>query len=78
MQAAPFWRRVGPPLTDASPPARYHRGGRDWFAECSPVRDLVSDWNKWSRGERLLAIVVTFVLAAALPLGLLLNAHPGG
>lgn len=52
--------------------------GRDWSAECSPVRDLVSDWNKWSRGERLLAIVVTFVLAAALPLGLLLNAHPGG
>lgn len=51
--------------------------GRDWFVECSPVRDLVSDWKKWSRGERVLAIVVTFVLAA-LPLSLLLNAHPGG
>jgi hypothetical protein len=41
------------------------------------VRDVVSDWKKWSRGERLLAIVVTAVLAA-LPVSLLLNLHPGG
>ena len=51
--------------------------GRDLFAECSPVRDVISDWKKWSRGERVLAIVVTAALAA-LPLSLLLNLHPGG
>jgi hypothetical protein len=47
------------------------------LAECSPVRDVISDWNKWSRGERVLAIIVTAVLAA-LPVSLLLNLHPGG
>ena len=41
------------------------------------MRDCVADWNKWSRGERVLAIVVTVVLAA-LPLSLLLTSHPGG
>jgi hypothetical protein len=41
------------------------------------VRDWVADWNKWSRGERVLAVVVTVVLAA-LPLSLLITAHPGG
>jgi hypothetical protein len=52
--------------------------GREFgSAECSPVRDVISDWKKWSRGERVLAIVVTALLAA-LPLGLLLNLHPGG
>ncbi|HEX6440636.1 MAG TPA: hypothetical protein VF007_00510 [Stellaceae bacterium] len=41
------------------------------------MRDVISDWKRWSRGERVLAIVVTAVLAA-LPLSLLLNLHPGG
>jgi len=41
------------------------------------VRDWVADWNKWSRGERVLAIVVTFILAAV-PLSLLITASPGG
>jgi hypothetical protein len=41
------------------------------------VRDWVADWNKWSRGERLLAIVVTLVLAA-LPLSLAIAGGAGG
>lgn len=41
------------------------------------MRDWVADWNKWSRRERVLAIVVTAVLTA-LPLSLLIAAHPGG
>lgn len=40
------------------------------------MRDFVSDWKRWSRAERVLAIVVT-VLMAALPLGLLV-AGTGG
>ena len=35
------------------------------------MRDIVSDWKKWSRGERVLAVVVT-LLMVGLPLGLLL------
>jgi hypothetical protein len=31
--------------------------------------DLVADWKKWSRGERVLAVVVT-VLLVAVPIGL--------
>jgi len=41
------------------------------------LRDWVADWNKWSRGERGLAVVVT-VLLAALPLSLLIAGGPGG
>jgi hypothetical protein len=33
------------------------------------MRDLVADWKKWSRAERVLAVVVT-VLLAAMPIGL--------
>jgi hypothetical protein len=33
------------------------------------MRDLVADWKKWSRAERVLAVVVT-VLLAAVPIGL--------
>jgi hypothetical protein len=43
----------------------------------SAVRDWVADWHKWSRGERVLAVLVTALLAA-LPLSLLLAARPGG
>jgi hypothetical protein len=31
--------------------------------------DLVADWKKWSRAERVLAVVVT-VLLVAVPIGL--------
>ena len=40
------------------------------------MRDLVADWKRWSRTERLLADIVT-VLMIALPLGLLLTARVG-
>jgi hypothetical protein len=33
------------------------------------MRDLVADWKKWSRAERVLAVVV-IVLLAAMPIGL--------
>jgi hypothetical protein len=36
-----------------------------------PMRDFIADWKKWSRAERVLAIVVG-VLMAALPIGLAL------
>ncbi len=35
------------------------------------MRDMVADWKKWSRGERVLAVVVTLAMVG-LPLGLLL------
>ena len=38
-------------------------------AEGKAMRDLVADWKKWSRAERVLAVVVT-VLLAAMPIGL--------
>jgi hypothetical protein len=34
------------------------------------MRDLIADWKKWSRTERVLAVIVT-LLMVALPLGLL-------
>jgi len=41
------------------------------------MRDWVSDWNRWSRGERLLALIVALSMFA-LPLSLLLTgAKPG-
>jgi hypothetical protein len=40
------------------------------------MRDLVADWKRWSRSERVLAVVVT-VLMVALPLGLLLTGKAG-
>ena len=27
------------------------------------MRDLVADWNKWSAAERVLALIVTLLLA---------------
>lgn len=41
------------------------------------MRDWVADWNKWSRGERVLAVVVT-VLLAALPLSLIITGKLAG
>ena len=35
------------------------------------MRDLAADWKKWSRAERVLAIVMA-LLMIALPLGLAL------
>ena len=40
------------------------------------MRDLIADWKRWSRTERLLAVIVT-VLMVALPLGLLLTTRAG-
>ena len=40
------------------------------------MRDWVADWNKWSRSERLLAVLVTGLMVA-LPLGLLLAGKVG-
>jgi hypothetical protein len=40
------------------------------------MRDLVADWKRWSRSERVLAVVVT-VLMVALPIGLLLTGKAG-
>ena len=40
------------------------------------MRDFVADWKKWSRAERVLAVVVT-MLMLALPLGLLITSNVG-
>jgi hypothetical protein len=40
------------------------------------MRDFVADWKKWSRTERLLAVLMTLILVA-LPLGLLLTGKAG-
>jgi hypothetical protein len=41
------------------------------------MRDLVADWKKWSRAERVLAVMGTLLIVAllivALPLGLLMT-----
>ena len=46
--------------------------GQGWLE----MRDWIADWNKWSRTERVLALLVTFVLLA-LPLSLLLTGKAG-
>jgi hypothetical protein len=40
------------------------------------MRDWIADWNKWSRAERVLALLVTLMLLA-LPLGLLMTGKAG-
>ena len=40
------------------------------------MRDFAADWKKWSRTERVLAVLVTLILVA-LPLGLLLTGKAG-
>jgi hypothetical protein len=40
------------------------------------MRDFVADWNKWTRTERVIAVLVTLMLVA-LPLGLLLTGKAG-
>ena len=35
------------------------------------MRDIVADWKKWPRAERVFAVLVTFRMVA-LPLGLML------
>ena len=37
-----------------------------------PMRDLVADWKKWSRVERVIAVIGT-LLMVAFPLGLLMT-----
>jgi hypothetical protein len=41
------------------------------------MRDWVADWNSWSRGERVLALIVAMALFA-LPLSMLLTAAKAG
>jgi len=36
------------------------------------MRDLVADWKKWSRAERVLAVTGTLLMVAS-PLGLLIT-----
>lgn len=40
------------------------------------MRDMVADWKKWTRAERVFAVLVT-VLMVGLPLGLVLVASVG-
>jgi hypothetical protein len=40
------------------------------------MRDWISDWNRWSRGERWFAIALA-IMALALPFGLLIGARIG-
>ena len=40
------------------------------------MRDFVADWKKWSRAERVLAMVVT-ILMVAVPLGLVVTGRVG-
>lgn len=40
------------------------------------MRDWVADWHRWSRAERVLAVVVTLSLFL-LPLGFVLTARAG-
>ena len=37
-----------------------------------PMRDFAADWKKWSRAERVLAVMDT-LLMMALPFGLLMT-----
>jgi hypothetical protein len=36
------------------------------------MRDLQADWKRWSRGERMVAVTGSILLAAAIPLALLI------
>jgi hypothetical protein len=41
------------------------------------MQDWIADWNRWSRAERVLAVLMAFLLVA-LPLGFLLaSLRPG-
>jgi hypothetical protein len=40
------------------------------------MRDMVADWNKWSRAERVFAVLAT-ALMVALPLGMMLAGSAG-
>jgi hypothetical protein len=45
-------------------------------AELAPMRDFIADWKRWSRAERVLAIVV-ILLMVAVPLVLLTAGKAG-
>ena len=40
------------------------------------MRDFVADWKRWTRTERMLAVLMALMLVA-LPLGLLLTGKAG-
>ena len=64
------WSHAHPGL----PERRAKRG--EVAAELAPMRDFVADWKKWSRAERVLAVVVT-LLMVAVPLVLLMTRKVG-
>lgn len=45
-------------------------------AKVNSMRDLINDWKRWNRSERVLAIGMTLLLAI-LPLALLLAGKAG-
>ena len=49
---------------------------RQGAARVGSMRDMVADWKKWSRVERVFAVLVT-LLMVAVPLGLMLAASVG-
>jgi hypothetical protein len=83
--------RTTPPPIQAAPASRGERGSIFWPGLSSrPVRyglisssmrrktakrDWIADWNKWSRVERMFALLFALVLLA-LPLSLLLTYQP--
>lgn len=50
---------------------------REWLGGLGTMRDWVADWKKWSRSERVLAVLVA-VMLLALPFSLLLTAPKPG
>ena len=57
-------------------PKNDRQGSGKLAAGVRSMRDMVADWKKWSRAERVFAVLVT-VLMVALPLGLMLVATVG-
>ena len=85
--------RITPRPIQAAPASRGGRGSIFWpdlssrparyglisssMRRKTAKRDWIADWNKWSRAERMFALLVALVLLA-LPLSLLLNGKAGG
>jgi hypothetical protein len=56
--------------------AKNARKGGTVAAGVGSMRDMIADWKRWSRAERVFAVLVTFLMVA-LPLGLMLAASVG-
>ena len=55
---------------------RLGSGGGRFGRKVRTMRDFLADWKRWSRAERVLAVIVT-TLMVALPLGLLISGKGG-